>query len=60
MPDGYIAEAAYGIYQAKNWVLLMPKLLIKTEFLVKKDPICTFFQQKKKIIIIFGACQQDP
>ena len=48
VPGGYIAEAAYGIYQAKNWVLLMPKLLIKTEFLVKKDPICTFKKKKKK------------
>ena len=45
VPDGYIAGAVYGIYQARNWVLWIAKLLINTQFLIKKDPICTFFKK---------------
>ena len=43
-PNGYIAWAVYGINQSKYYfcVLLMVKLLIITQFLIKREPTCPY------------------
>ena len=58
VPNGYIAGIVYGIYQAKYyfWVLLMVKLLISTQFLIKRDQLAYIFKKYK--IIKPGACHQ--
>ena len=61
VPDGYIAGIVYriyNIYQAKCyfWVWLMVKLLMCTQFLIKRAQLAYIFKKHK--IIIFGACHR--
>ena len=45
VPNGYRAEVAYKINQTKYYLsaLSMAKLLISTQFQVKRDPIYPYF-----------------